>query len=68
MEYGIVLPHNEIGTDPGAIKAFAQGAEALAARDREVDGVAERCELQLGLAGLISSKISSVPEYFILNR
>jgi hypothetical protein len=30
MEYGIVLPHNEIGTDPGAI-AFAQGAEALGA-------------------------------------
>ena len=31
MEYGIVLPHNEIGTDPGAMKAFAQGAEALGA-------------------------------------
>ncbi len=31
MEYGIVLPHNEIGNDPGAIKAFAQGAEALGA-------------------------------------
>src|SRR4051812_29487698 len=32
MEYGIVLPHNEIGTDPGAMKAFAQGAEALGAK------------------------------------
>lgn len=31
MEYGIVFPHHEIGTDPGAIKAFAQGAEALGA-------------------------------------
>jgi probable F420-dependent oxidoreductase len=31
MEYGIVLPHNEIGNDPGAMKAFAQGAEALGA-------------------------------------
>ena len=29
MEIGIVFPHNEIGTDPGAIKAWAQGAEAL---------------------------------------
>ena len=24
-----VFPHNEIGTDPGAIKAFAQGEEDL---------------------------------------
>ena len=31
MEYGIVLPHHEIGNDPGAMKAFAQGAEALGA-------------------------------------
>lgn len=31
MEFGAVLPHNEIGTDPGAIKAFAQGVEALGA-------------------------------------
>lgn len=31
MELGIVFPHNEIGTDPGAIKAWAQGAEALGA-------------------------------------
>ena len=29
MEIGIVFPHNEIGTDPGTIKAWAQGAEAL---------------------------------------
>lgn len=29
MEYGAVFPHNEIGTDPGAIKAYAQGLEAL---------------------------------------
>ncbi len=29
MKLGCVLPHNEIGTDPGAIKAYAQGAEAL---------------------------------------
>lgn len=31
MKYGVVFPHNEIGADPGAIKAFAQGAEALGA-------------------------------------
>lgn len=31
MKVGIVFPHNEIGTDPGAIKDFAQGAEALGA-------------------------------------
>jgi probable F420-dependent oxidoreductase len=31
MEFGAVFPHNEIGTDPGAIRAFAQGAEALGA-------------------------------------
>ena len=29
MQLGAVLPHNEIGTDPGAIKAYAQGLEAL---------------------------------------
>ncbi len=29
MEIGAVIPHHEIGNDPGAIKAFAQGAEAL---------------------------------------
>ena len=32
MEYGVVLPHNEIGRDPGAMKAFVQGAEALGAK------------------------------------
>jgi probable F420-dependent oxidoreductase len=31
MEIGAVFPHNEIGTDPGAIKAYAQGVEALGA-------------------------------------
>lgn len=31
MEFGVVFPHNEIGTDPDAIKAYAQGAEALGA-------------------------------------
>ena len=31
MKIGVVLPHHEIGSDPGAIKAFAQGAEALGA-------------------------------------
>jgi probable F420-dependent oxidoreductase len=31
MQYGVVFPHHEIGTDPHAIKAFAQGAEALGA-------------------------------------
>ena len=31
MKVGVVFPHNEIGTDPGAIKAFAQGAEAMGA-------------------------------------
>ncbi|MCY4343234.1 MAG: LLM class F420-dependent oxidoreductase [Gammaproteobacteria bacterium] len=29
MQIGAVLPHNEIGTDPAAIKAYAQGLEAL---------------------------------------
>lgn len=27
MEIGAVIPHHEIGNDPGAIRAFAQGAE-----------------------------------------
>lgn len=31
MKVGIVFPHNEIGTDPGAIKEYAQGAEELGA-------------------------------------
>lgn len=31
MRFGIVFPHHEIGTDPGAIKAYAEGAEALGA-------------------------------------
>ena len=31
MQYGAVFPHNEIGNDPGAIKAYAQGVEALGA-------------------------------------
>lgn len=31
MELGVVLPHHEIGADPGALKAWAQGAEALGA-------------------------------------
>jgi probable F420-dependent oxidoreductase len=31
MEVGVVLPHNEIGTDPHAIIRYAQGAEALGA-------------------------------------
>ena len=29
MQLGAVIPHHEIGTDPGAIRAFAQGAEEL---------------------------------------
>jgi len=29
MKLGAVFPHNEIGTDPGAIKAYAQGLESL---------------------------------------
>lgn len=29
LHIGAVLPHNEIGTDHGAIKAYAQGLEAL---------------------------------------
>ena len=29
MQIGAVFPHNEIGTDPGAIKAYAQGVEDL---------------------------------------
>ena len=29
MELGAVLPHNEIGTDPGAIKAYLHGLEEL---------------------------------------
>lgn len=31
MKIGIVFPHNEIGTDPGAIKEYAKGAEELGA-------------------------------------
>jgi probable F420-dependent oxidoreductase len=31
MEIGAVVPHHEIGTDPGAIKAYAQGVEELGA-------------------------------------
>jgi probable F420-dependent oxidoreductase len=29
MEIGAVVPHNEIGSDPGAIAAYVQGVEAL---------------------------------------
>jgi probable F420-dependent oxidoreductase len=29
MRIGAVLPHNEIGTDPGAMRAFAQGLEEI---------------------------------------
>jgi len=31
MKIGVVLPHNEIGSDAGAMKAYAQGVEALGA-------------------------------------
>ncbi len=31
MKIGVVIAHNEIGTDPGAIKALAQGLEDLGA-------------------------------------
>jgi probable F420-dependent oxidoreductase len=31
MEFGAVFPHNEIGTDPAAIRDYAQGVEALGA-------------------------------------
>ncbi len=33
MRIGAVLPHNEIGTDPGAIKAYLQGLEAQGITD-----------------------------------
>lgn len=29
MQLGAVIPHHEIGTDPGAMRAYAQGAEEL---------------------------------------
>ena len=29
LDYGAVLPHNEIGTDPGAIAPTSQGVEEL---------------------------------------
>ena len=29
MQIGAVIPHNEIGTDPEAIKAYARGIEAM---------------------------------------
>ena len=29
MEFGAVLPHDEIGTDPGALRAYLQGVEEL---------------------------------------
>ena len=31
MQIGAVLPHNEIGTDPGALKAYVQGLENIGA-------------------------------------
>ena len=31
FELGVVFPHNEIGSDPADIRAFAQGAESLGA-------------------------------------
>ncbi len=31
MKIGAVLPHNEIGSDPGAMKAYVQGVESLGA-------------------------------------
>ena len=31
MELGVVFPHHEIATDPGAIRAYAQGVEELGA-------------------------------------
>ena len=31
MRFGVVFPHHEIGADVGAIKAYAQGVEALGA-------------------------------------
>ena len=31
MKFGIVFPHHEMGNDPGAITAYAQGAEAMGA-------------------------------------
>lgn len=31
MKLGVVFPHHEIGTDPGAVRAYAEGAEALGA-------------------------------------
>lgn len=31
MKLGVVFPHNEIGTDPAAIRDYAQGVEALGA-------------------------------------
>lgn len=31
MKLGVVFPHNEIGTDPVAIRDYAQGAEAMGA-------------------------------------
>ena len=29
MEFGVVFPSHDIGTDPGELRSFAQGAEAL---------------------------------------
>lgn len=31
MRFGVVFPHHEIGTDPKAIKAYAQGVETMGA-------------------------------------
>ena len=36
MKLGVVFPHNEIGTDPGAIKAYAQGAALVAKQAAEL--------------------------------
>lgn len=31
MKFGVVLPHHDIGTDPGAIRAYAHGVEQMGA-------------------------------------
>jgi len=31
MQFGVVFPHHEIGTDPGAIRAYAQGVDEMGA-------------------------------------
>lgn len=59
MELGAVIPHHEIGTDPGAICAYAQGAEELGCTHLLVyDHVVGGDRNQPGFAGPYDSTVA----------